>query len=108
MTAPGRWLAGAAGGDHHGRPARSGGEHRVDGGHDALGCGEAAVPHVAAGEPARFGLDDVHAARPQRGEVVLHRRVLPHLGVHGRAHHHRGPGGEQGGGEQVGGPRPAA
>ena len=29
------------------------------------------------------------------------RRVLPHLGVHGRADQHRGPGGQQRGGEQV-------
>ena len=37
----------------------------------------------------------------QHGQVVLHRRVLPHLGVHRRADHDRRPGGEQGGGEQV-------
>ena len=51
------------------------------------------------GGPRR--VDHVHAAAAQRRQVLLHGRVLPHLGVHGRAHHHRGPGGEQGGGEQV-------
>jgi len=34
-------------------------------------------------------------------DVVLHGGVLPHLGVHGRAHHHRCPRGEQRGGEQT-------
>ena len=38
---------------------------------------------------------------PASREVVLHRGVLPHLGVHRRADHDRGPGGEQRGGEQV-------
>ncbi len=34
-------------------------------------------------------------------EVVLHRRVLPHLGVHGGADHHRRPGGQQHVGQQI-------
>jgi hypothetical protein len=45
----------------------------------------------------------VHAPAGQGGQVVLHGRVLPHLGVHGRAHHHGRLGGQQGGGEQVAG-----
>ena len=39
--------------------------------------------------------------RAQRGEVLLHRRVLPHLGVHRRAHEHRRARREQRRGEQV-------
>ena len=50
---------------------------------------------------ARRGVDHVHAPSAQRGEVVLHRRVLPHLGVHRGRDEHRRPGGEQRGGEQV-------
>ena len=54
--------------------------------------------------PARrpdSGSTTMHAAAAQRGEVVLHRRVLPHLGVHRRADDHRSPGGEQRGRQQV-------
>ena len=66
-----------------------------------LGLGQAAGADVAAGQAAGLGLDDVHATGAQQAQVVLHRRVLPHLGVHGRAHEHRRPGGEQHVGEQV-------
>ena len=63
--------------------------------------GQPAGAHVPAGE-ATFGrLHDVDAPRPQEGQVVLHRRVLPHLGVHGGADHHRRPGGQQHVGQQV-------
>ena len=48
------------------------------------------------------GLDDVHAAAAQRGDVVDDGRVLPHLGVHRRADHDRRPRGEQHVGQQVG------
>ena len=54
--------------------------------------------------PARrplSGLHDVDAAAAQHAQVVLHGGVLPHLGVHGRAHQDRRPGGEQDVGEQV-------
>ena len=80
-------LAGAARGDERRvRPARSCGvSTRVDGGDDVVRLGQAAGALVAAGQAADGGLDDVHAAAAQGGEVVLHGRVLPHLGVHGRA-----------------------
>ena len=63
--------------------------------------GEAAFAHVAAREPTGLRVDHVHAATAQGGQVLLHRGVLPHLGVHRRSDQHRGPGGEQRGGEQV-------
>ena len=54
----------------------------------------------------------------QGGEILPDGRVLPHFGVHGGAHQHRGPGGQQRGGQEVvgrarrrsaprGGPSPA-
>ena len=56
------------------------------------GIGEATLADVAAGEAARLGVDHVHAAPAQRGEVLLHRRVLPHLGVHRGRDEHRARG----------------
>ncbi len=56
---------------------------------------------VAAGQAPLLGRDHVHAAGREHGEVGLHGRVLPHLGVHGGAHDHRGGGGHQRGGQQV-------
>ena len=97
-------LAGAARGDEDraagertGRP-REQREHACD---DALRVGEPAGADVAAREAAVLGLEHVHAAPAQRREVLLHRRVLPHLGVHRRAHEHRRARGEQRRGEQV-------
>jgi hypothetical protein len=55
----------------------------------------------ATGQMARLGRDDADPAPLQRGQVLADRGVLPHFGVHGRAQHHRGPGGQQGGGQQV-------
>src|SRR5690606_30945727 len=72
-----------------------------DGSDDVVGLGEAAGPDVAAGQAADAGGNDVHAAALEQGDVVLHGRVLPHLGVHGGAHHDRGSGGDQGVEEQV-------
>ena len=63
--------------------------------------GQPARADVAARQTAGRGLDDVDAPAPQRGQVVLRRRVLPHLGVHGRADHDGRTGGEEGGGEEV-------
>ena len=97
-------LAGAAGGDedaHAGEVAGALAEDALDGGHDVGRLGQAARALVAAGQAADAGLDHVDAAAAQHGQVVLHGRVLPHLGVHGRAHDDRRPGGQQGGGEQV-------
>jgi hypothetical protein len=95
-------LAGAAGGDHDAHAGEGpGGERGLDGGDDHGRGGEAAGPHVAAGQPAGLGRHHDHAPPAQHGQVVLHGRVLPHLGVHGRRDDHRRPGGEQGGGQQV-------
>ena len=69
---------------------------------DRLGLGQAAGADVAAGQAAALGLDDVDAARRAAARrLSCTDGVLPHLGVHGRAHQHRGPGGEQDVGEQV-------
>ena len=96
-------LAGAAGGDEHPQTGevvrcRATARRRP---RCRLGLGQPARADVAAGEAARRGLDHVDAAAPEGGQVVLHRGVLPHLGVHGRADQDRRPGGEQRGGEQV-------
>src|SRR5436190_2241068 len=47
------------------------------------------------------GLDDVNAPLAEPRDVVLNRGVLPHLGVHGRAHDDRRARGQQCGREQV-------
>ena len=97
-------LAGAARGDQHpdpGEVVRAPATRVGRGGDDVGRVGEPALADVAAGEAARLGVDHVHAPAPQRGEVLLHRGVLPHLGVHRRRHEDRRPGGEQRGGEQV-------
>ena len=57
--------------------------------------GQPALAGVPAGQPPALGRDDLDAAPLQGGQVVAHRRVLPHLGVHGRADQHRRPGGQQ-------------
>ena len=62
--------------------------------------GQPPGPDVAPGQPALARRHHVHPAPAQGGQVLLDGGVLPHLGVHGRAHHHRRPGGEHGGGEQ--------
>ena len=87
-----------------GTPARSpapGSRSAERGRRDAGGVGQAAGADVAAGQATRFGLEDVHAPAAQRCEVLLHGRVLPHLGVHRGAHQHGRTGGEQGRGQQV-------
>ena len=97
-------LPGAPGG-HHGAalPDRSArrGQHPGRGRHDVGGLGQPARADVAAGQPP--GRRVAPRARPaaQPGDVVDHGRVLPHLGVHGRAEQHGGAGRQQGGGEQV-------
>ncbi len=68
---------------------------------DPRGIGEATGTDVAAGEPTRLGVDHVHAAATQRGEVLLDRGVLPHLGVHRGRDEHRRPGREQRCAQQV-------
>ena len=77
-------------------------EHVLHGGDDPLGRRQPARADVAAGEPSRLGLHDVHAPQAQPLEVLRHGRVLPHLRVHRRADDHRRPGGEQRGGQQIG------
>ena len=59
------------------------------------GIGQPTFARVAAGQPPALGRDDLDAAPLQRGEVLAHRGVLPHLGVHGGADDHRRPGGQE-------------
>ncbi len=101
-------FAGAPGGNHDANTGevpggRGGRQDRVDRGDDALRGGQTPGTHVAAGESPLLWVDDVDTSGAKGGDVGHHGRVLPHLGVHRRAHHDRGPGGEQGVGEQVGG-----
>ena len=73
-------------------------EHTLD---DDGRVGQPALSRVAAGQPPALGRDDLDAAALERGQVVPHRRVLPHLGVHGGAHDHGRPGGQQRGAQEV-------
>ena len=56
---------------------------------DVLGFGQAARAGHAAGQVAAARLDDAVAAPPQRLQVGLGGRMLPHVHVHGRRQHHR-------------------
>ncbi len=51
---------------------------------NALGRSEAAGAGHAAGQVTLVGIDHPHAAVPQRLQVLLSGRVLPHVDVHGR------------------------
>ena len=89
------------GGDEHLTPARSPGP-------SSRSTAATIAPARPAGRrrrrrrPAgRVRARHVHAPAAQRRQVLLHRRVLPHLGVHRRADDHRRPGGEQRGRQQV-------
>ncbi len=96
-------LARAARGDED-RPARQRVRTREQperGLGDTGGIREATRAGVAAGEPARFGIEHVHTPAAQRREVLLYGGVLPHLGVHCRADEDRRARGEQRGGEEV-------
>jgi hypothetical protein len=69
--------------------------HFEHGRHDHRGVGQPAGSDVTSGQTALLRRHHDDAALAEHGKVVLDRRVLPHLGVHGRAHHHRGRGGHQ-------------
>lgn len=68
---------------------------------DLRRVGEPALAGVDAGEAADGGLDDDGATTAQGRHVLLGRRVLPHLGVHGGGEDDGTARGEQGVGEQV-------
>ena len=70
-------------------------QDRSRGGHDVGGVGQPSCTDVAPGQAPARRLDHVHPSPSQQGDVVGHRRVLPHLGVHGRAEQHRRPGGQR-------------
>ncbi|GMA27590.1 hypothetical protein GCM10025874_08430 [Arenivirga flava] len=96
-------LAGAAGGHEQTEAgeiaaALEDGARRLG---DLLGFGHTARARVAAGELPDPRADDVHAALPQQGDVRDGRRVLPHLGVHGRSDQQRGAAGQHRVAQQV-------
>jgi hypothetical protein len=111
-------LAGAAIGDHPDgvdRLARpTGGHHHrdaveitrpqftLDRCDDGGRIGESSGPDVAAGEATGSGSTTCTPRARQHLDVVDDARVLPHLGVHRRADHHRCPGGDERVGEQIG------
>ena len=76
------------------RSVRAGGEQLSSAATIVAGSASRPGTDVAAGEAALSGSTTWTPRRAQQAEVVLHRRVLPHLGVHRRAHEHRRAGGE--------------
>ena len=58
-------------------------------------------PGHAAGEIAFVRIDHIHAARAQCCEILLRRRVLPHVHVHRRRNNHRSFRGEVKRGEKI-------
>ena len=83
-------------------PARSGSvSARSTAATIVAGSARRPAPTVAPGQASLFGRHEVHAAAGKHAQVVLHSRVLPHLGVHGRADHDGRASGEQRGGEEV-------
>ena len=86
-------------------------------GDDGRRVGQAPGAGVRAGEPTLGRLQDDDAPLAELGDIAPGRRVLPHLGVHGRGQHDRAPRGEQhirqqvvrdavgGAGDEIGGGR---
>ena len=70
-------------------------EHGGEGGDDLVSVRQAPLAVVPTRQSALRRVEYVHAAPAQKGDVVLHGRVLPHLGVHGRADQDGRPGGQQ-------------
>ena len=63
-------------------------EHLANFSGDGFGGSEAAGAGHAAGEITFVRIDHIHAARAQRCEILLRRRMLPHIHVHrGRDDH---------------------
>ena len=97
-------LTGTAGGHQDGptlEVASATGKRPLDGLDDDHGFGESPGSDVATGEAPLVRTDDLDATGRQHLDVLLHRRLLPHLGVHGGADDHRRPGGEERGGQEV-------
>ena len=83
----------AGSGRRRGHRGRTGeGQGRFENG---LGFGQPARPGVRSGEPAGGGFQHGDAPAAERLDIGLGRRVLPHLGVHGRGHQHRAAAGHQ-------------
>ena len=68
---------------------------------DLVGLGEPSLADPAAREKAVARIDDAHAARRQRLQVALDRRMLEHVGVHRRSEQHRSPGRQVERGQEV-------
>ena len=56
---------------------------------DVVGLGQAALADPSAGEVARAGIDELHAARSEHRQVSPHGVVLEHVRVHRRRHQDR-------------------
>ena len=85
-----------AGGDEDFLPAQRTGRPQDDigRGDDFVGLGEPPFADPAAREVALARFDEAHAARRERVEVLAHRFVREHVGVHrGREEHRRARGG---------------
>jgi hypothetical protein len=78
------------------------GEVALDCAEDLGGLGHAAGAVFAARHVAVIGAHDGDAVLPQRGQVALRRRMLPHAHVHRRRHEHGRVGGQQRRGGEVG------
>ena len=66
-------------------------QHGLGGGDDLVGFGQPAFADPAARQIALARLDEPHAARRERVEILAHRLVREHLRVHRRREQHRRP-----------------
>jgi hypothetical protein len=64
-------------------------ENTIDRSDDVDGIGETALANISPCQPTSFWLNDMHTAGLQQSNVGLNSRMLPHLGVHRRAHDDR-------------------
>ena len=74
---------------------------RAHGLRDGIDAGQPSRAGHAAGQVAFLGRNDVHAARAQRFDIFLRRRVLPHIDVHRGSHDHGRRGGQIKRGEKI-------
>ena len=68
---------------------------------DVIGLGQPTGAAILAGEAPVGGLQHGDPPAPQRRNIILRRRVFPHLGVHRRGNDHRAGRDEAARGEQV-------
>ena len=76
-------------------------EHVEHGADDTDGSASRPAPMSPPASRPCSGGTTVTPRRTKGGQVLLDRRMLPHLGVHGRADHHGCRGGDQRGGQEI-------